>query len=83
MERVSIVEKEVTLRASAKMKKRLEMMRSESVYINQENEYSDVVSLSYEEEVPISKKILEYQDNENKDKNQQDYVFFMNQTTNE
>ena len=54
------MEKEVTLRASAKMKKRLEMMRSESVYINQENEYSDVVSLSYEEEVPISKKILEY-----------------------
>ena len=47
-------------------------MRSESENIHQENENSDVELMLHEEEVPICKEILEYQDNKNEDKNDQD-----------
>ena len=58
-------------------------MRSESANIHQENENSDVVLMSHEEEMPICKEILENQDNKNEDVIEQDKVFFLNQVTNE
>ena len=65
-----------------KWEKGLQEMRSESAYIHQENENSDVVLMWHEEEVPICEGIFEYQDNKSGNEIEQDLVFFMNQTIN-